>query len=56
MEALGGSHYSRTDPAFHVRKFKAKLLADERSRILQIIRKAKTFNVDVEREVLGDGA
>jgi hypothetical protein len=54
MEALGGSHYSRTDPAFHVRKFKAKLLADDRMRILRIMREAKVFNSDVERKVLAD--
>jgi hypothetical protein len=56
MEELGGSHYSRTDPAFIVRKFKAKLLEDDRQRIIKILREAKVSNSDVELKIFRDNA
>jgi hypothetical protein len=53
LEALGGQHYSRTDPAWNVRKFKDRLLKDERVRIIKLLRGLKVSTVDIERRING---
>lgn len=51
MEALGGQHYSRTDPKWNVKKFTARLLKDERLRVIAILRKHKVSSAAIEMEI-----
>lgn len=52
MKEVGQGHYSRTDPKWHIRKFKERLLEDDRRRVIQILRDAGIGNADIERKIL----
>lgn len=56
MDALHQGHFSSSSPAWHVRKYRKALLEDDRRRIVQILRKHKRSNADVELEIYRDGS
>ena len=51
MEELGQGHYSRTDAAWHVKRFKARILEEERLRVLRVLREMKVSNAAVEMQI-----
>lgn len=54
MEAMGQGHYSRTDPKWHVKVFRARILKEDRLRILRLLREKKVSSADLERAILQD--